>query len=124
MLKHLDGLPGAVVPHLRLRRATPRVTVRAMTDTAPTTPTTPPTANAPKITEAERLRQARAKIDARLAEIAKNEAARKRRDETKGKIILGALAQQAGLAAQLAGKASERDREHLRGLGWIGESAQ
>lgn len=95
-----------------------------MTDTAPTTPTTPPTANAPKITEAERLRQARAKIDARLAEIAKNEAARKRRDETKGKIILGALAQQAGLAAQLAGKASERDREHLRGLGWIGESAQ
>lgn len=88
-----------------------------MTDTAAPTP-------APaKLTETERLRQQRAKIDARLAEIGRREAAAKRRDETKGKIILGALAQQAGLAADLAAKASERDREHLRALGWLPPAA-
>jgi len=83
-----------------------------MTDTAAPTP-------APKLTETERLRQQRAKIDARLAELSRRESTRRRRDETKGKIILGALAHAAGLAADLASKASERDREHLRALGWL-----
>lgn len=83
-----------------------------MTDTATPSP-------APKLTEAERLRQQRAKIDARLAELSRRESTRRRRDETKAKIIVGALAREAGLVADLATKASERDREHLRALGWL-----
>lgn len=83
-----------------------------MTDTA----STPAPA---KLTAAERLKQQRAKIDERLAALARRESIRRRRDETRAKIILGALAQQAGLTADLATKASERDREHLRTIGWL-----
>lgn len=83
-----------------------------------------PTPQSPKrsTTEAERferLKQQRAKIDQQLHAIAGKMAADKRRAETKSKIIVGSLAKEAGLVADLAAKASERDREHLRATGWI-----
>lgn len=85
-----------------------------------TTPTTPPPPPAKPLSEIERLRQQRAKIDARLRMIASAENAAKRKAETHGKVILGALALGSpALVVQLAAKASERDRAHLSALGWL-----
>ncbi len=105
-----------------------------MTDTAAPTPTPPAT----KLTERERAlariaaadaaakaalaKASAAKAAARktLAALDTRAAAATRKAETKGKIILGALvAADPVLRAQLATKASERDREHLRSVGWL-----
>ena len=89
-------------------------------DWLPTTPT-PPTN---PLSARERLKQARAKIDQRLRQIDARDSAAKRKAETHGKVILGALALGSpALVVQLAAKASERDRAHLAALGWLAAPA-
>jgi hypothetical protein len=90
-------------------------------DTTPTTPPPPPTN---PLSARERLKQARAKIDQRLRQIDARDSAAKRKAETHGKVILGALALGSpALVVQLAAKASERDRAHLAALGWLAAPA-